>query len=155
MSNIDVVQSCQGTETIDSDSLEPLYVLHSKLKFEWQPIFSTFSNFFKKKKIIKAILCNFSMRTLKCFLKKFKFFFALKKLKKPPSKVAQNNSNPLFFHYCLSCPNSPNRRIRAPKCGLQTNYVQNWVSTMQAQPKISSTKGLFVMAIAPTSHYTF
>ena len=29
------------------------------------------------------------MRTLKCF-------FALKKLKKPPSKVAQNNSNPLF-----------------------------------------------------------
>ena len=25
-----------------------------------------------------------------------------------PSKVAQNNSNPLFFPYCLSCPN---RRI--------------------------------------------
>ena len=32
-----------------------------------QPVFSTFSNFFKKKKIIKAILCNFSMRLLKCF----------------------------------------------------------------------------------------
>jgi hypothetical protein len=33
------------------------------------PVFSTFSNFFKKKKkkIIKAILCNFSMRLLKYF----------------------------------------------------------------------------------------
>ena len=33
------------------------------------PVFSTFSNFFKqnKKKIIKAILCNFSMRFLKYF----------------------------------------------------------------------------------------
>ena len=28
------------------------------------------------------------MRLLKCFLKNFKFFLALKKLKKPPSKVA-------------------------------------------------------------------
>jgi hypothetical protein len=45
-------------------------------------------------------------------------FFALKKLIKPPSKLAQNNSNPLFFPYCLSCPNGPNRRIHAPKCGL-------------------------------------
>ena len=45
---------------------------------------------------MKAILCNFSMRMLKYFLKNFKFFFAHKKLKKPPSKVAQNNSNPLF-----------------------------------------------------------
>ena len=31
------------------------------------------------------------------FLKKIKFFFAHKKLKKPASKVAQKNSNPLFF----------------------------------------------------------
>ena len=32
------------------------------------PVFSTFSNFFKKKYIyIKAILCNFSMRLLKYF----------------------------------------------------------------------------------------
>ena len=31
------------------------------------PVFSTFSNFFKKKKTIKAILCNFSMRLLKYF----------------------------------------------------------------------------------------
>ena len=29
--------------------------------------------------------------------KKKSFFFALKKLKKTPSKVAQKNSNPLFF----------------------------------------------------------
>ena len=32
------------------------------------PVFSSFSNFFiKKNKIIKAIICNFSMRLLKCF----------------------------------------------------------------------------------------
>ena len=31
------------------------------------------------------------------FLKILKVFFAHKKLKKPPSKVAQKNSNPLFF----------------------------------------------------------
>ena len=31
------------------------------------PVFSTFSNFFKKKKNMKAILCNFSMRFLKYF----------------------------------------------------------------------------------------
>ena len=31
------------------------------------PVFSTFFNFFKKKRIIKAILCNFSMRLLKYF----------------------------------------------------------------------------------------
>ena len=49
-------------------------------------------------------------------------FFAHKKLKKPPSKVAQNYSNPLFFPYCPDCPNGPNRRIPVPKCGLLTNY---------------------------------
>ena len=31
------------------------------------------------------------------FSKKFKTFFAHKKLEKPPSKVAQKNSNLLFF----------------------------------------------------------
>ena len=30
------------------------------------------------------------------------FFFAHKKLKKPPSKVAQKNSNPLFFSLTAS-----------------------------------------------------
>jgi hypothetical protein len=37
------------------------------------------------------------VRTLQCFWKKFRFIFAPKKLKKPPSKVAQKYSNPLFF----------------------------------------------------------
>ena len=57
--------------------------------------FLTFSK--QSKKIIKAILCNFSMRLLECFLNILKKNFALKKLKKTPSKVAQKNSNPLFF----------------------------------------------------------
>ena len=50
------------------------------------PVFSTFFNFFKKK-IIKAILCNFSMRLLKYFLKNFKFFFPSKYKKNLPQKL--------------------------------------------------------------------
>ena len=42
----------------------------------------------------------FSADTAIFFLKKFKFFFAHKKFKKPPSKDAQKTSNPLFFPYC-------------------------------------------------------
>ena len=44
-------------------------VHHNENLVEIIPVFSTFSNFFKKKKkkIIKAILCNFSMRLLKYF----------------------------------------------------------------------------------------
>jgi hypothetical protein len=50
--------------------------------------FKIFQLFQKKKKIINAILCNFSMQLLKCLKKKLNCFFALKKLKKTPSKVA-------------------------------------------------------------------
>jgi len=60
---------------------------------------------------------------LQCFRKKIKFFFALKKLKKTPSKVAQKNSNPLFFPYCQLSPNSPNKRIHVPKCGPLINCI--------------------------------
>ena len=62
------------------------------------------------------------MRLLKYNFKKFEIFFAHEKLKKPPSKVAQKNSNPLFFPYCPDCPNGPNRRIQVPKFGLKNNW---------------------------------
>ena len=53
----------------------------------------------------------------KMFLKEnLSCFFAHKKLKKPPSKLAQKNLNPLFS-YCPDCPNGPNRKIHVPKCG--------------------------------------
>ena len=39
----------------------------------------------------------FSVDATIFFIRKIKLFFAHKKLKKPPSKVAQKNSNPLFF----------------------------------------------------------
>ena len=61
------------------------------------------------------------MQLLKCFLKCFQFLLPSKSCKKPPSKVDQNISNPLFFPYCLSCPNGPNRRIHVPKCDLKIN----------------------------------
>ena len=77
----------------------------------------------KKKKII-SFYATFQCGRYNLFKKDLNLCFALKKLKKTPSKVAQNNSNPLF-PYCLSCPNGPNRRIHAPKCGLQTNCIQN------------------------------
>ena len=57
--------------------------LHQKLLII-SPIFLLFFTFF---------LCNFSVRTLQCF--QF-FFFAHKKLKKPPSKVAHNRPKPFI-----------------------------------------------------------
>ena len=59
------------------------------------------------------------------FLKKKEKKKCPQKVEKPPSKVAQNSSNPLFF-LTVGCPNGPNRRIPVPKCGLQTNCIQNW-----------------------------
>ena len=52
------------------------------------PVFSTFFNFFKKrkKKYIRAILCNFSMRLLKYFWKIFKEFFCPPKHRKTSPK---------------------------------------------------------------------
>ena len=63
---------------------------------------------------------------LQCFKKELKKNFANQKLKKPPLKVAQNSSNPLFSPYCPDCPNGPNRRVPVPKCGLLTNGAWNW-----------------------------
>ena len=45
-------------------------------------------------------------------------FFAHKKLKKPPSKVAQKNSNPLFSPYCLELPKRPKRKNSCSKMWL-------------------------------------
>ena len=42
------------------------------------------------------------------------YFFAIKKLKKPPSKVAQKLKS-TFFPYC---PELPHRRIHVLNCGL-------------------------------------
>ena len=60
--------------------------VHRKENFvEINPVFSTFSNFFKKKKkTIKAILCNFSMQLLKYFQKFFFKFFCPPKNRKTP-----------------------------------------------------------------------
>ena len=71
---------------------------------------------FKIEDFIKAFVCNFLVRLLKYFFFKLSFF-----------KVAQKNSNPLFSLTALSCPNGPDRIIYVPKCGLQTNYIYNWI----------------------------
>jgi len=54
-------------------------------------VLNYFFNFFqlfkkKKKKIIKAILCNFAMRLLKIFKKNFKLFFCPQKVEKTTPK---------------------------------------------------------------------
>ena len=65
----------------------------------------------------------------KMFLKEnLSCFFAHKKLKKPPSKLAQKNLNPLFS-YCPDCPNSPNIRIFVPKCGFKPTLYGTGLST--------------------------
>ena len=94
------------------------------------------------------------MRKLKYFLKNLKCFFAHKKLKKPLSKVAQNNSNPPFFLYCLNCQNGPSRRIHAPKCGLQTVYRTvikiNTPCTIKIlqNPNFARTKSCTILALS-------
>ena len=52
--------------------------------------------------------------------------FVLKKLKKPPQKVAYLSRNSVVSEISLLLPNSPNGRSHGPKCGLQSNCIQNW-----------------------------
>ena len=79
-----------------------------------------FFNFFKKKKIIKAILCNFSMRMLKCF---FFFNFAHKKLKKTTLKscsdILKNNSE---------LPKRPKYKNSCFKMWFTDQLYINWVA---------------------------
>ena len=49
------------------------------------------------------------------FLKKIKKNFDHKKLKKPPSKVAQKISNPLSFPYCPEVPKQPKQKNSCSK----------------------------------------
>jgi len=82
-----------------------------------------FFNFFQRfhqqqKKYINTILCNFSLQLLKCILKNLDHFFALKKLKKPPQKVAYISRNSVVSEISLLLLNSPNGRSHVPKCGL-------------------------------------
>ena len=75
-------QSCIRRSLCSTSRFENLSISPKK------PVFSTFSNFFniKRKKIIKAILCNFSMRLLKYFQNFFKNFFCPPKHRKTPLK---------------------------------------------------------------------
>ena len=44
--------------------------------------------------------------------------FCPQKVEKPPSKVAQKNSNPLFFPYCPELPNRPKQKNSCSKLWL-------------------------------------
>ena len=74
---------------IYSESIKPLSLLHSRFSLSLKLILV--QKKFKKILIffVKEILCNFLVRTLQCLKKNFDH----KKLKKPPSKVAQKYSN--------------------------------------------------------------
>ena len=62
----------------------------------------------------KYIFYLFSMQLFSAdatmFSKYMNFFFDRKKLKKPPSKVAQKNSNPLFYPCCPELPKWPKQK---------------------------------------------
>ena len=85
---------------VDRDSLKPCITLKIKILVV---------GFLKKK--YKSHFVLFFNADAKIFLRKIKKTKILptKSWKKPPSKVAQNSSNPLFFPYCPDCPNGPNR----------------------------------------------
>jgi hypothetical protein len=76
------------------------------------------------------------------FLKFKKKIFALKKLKKPPSKVAQKNSNPLFSPYCQHSPNGPTEEF----------MFQN----VAYRPTVYRTGPIFIVGFTSnTSMYTY
>ena len=64
------------------------------------------------------------------FSKKKLNFFAHKKLKKPPSNVAQKNSNPLFFPYCPELPKWPKQKNSCSKLWL----IDQWYIELGPQP---------------------
>ena len=59
--------------------------------------FQLFKIFQKKKKIIKVISFNFSMRLLRYFFKNLKKIFAPQNIEKLHSKVAHNPTRPPVF----------------------------------------------------------
>ena len=61
------VQNGPSPSAIYSESIQPLYVLHSGLKREWQPIFSTFCG---QKKFKKKIYKSFFMQLFSAVAKK-------------------------------------------------------------------------------------
>ena len=63
------------------------------------------------------------------FKKKLSCFFAHKKLKKPPSKVAQNSQIHFFFPYCPDCPNGPDLHFRFIKNPMQPSVCWSGMGT--------------------------
>ena len=72
-------------------------------------------------------------------------YFAHKKLKKPPSKVAQKNSNPLFFPYCPELPKRPKQKNSCSKLWLidqlyiELRFLHTLVLTTLAQKTCAKT----------------
>ena len=78
--------------------------------------------------LLRFILCNFLVRMLKCFLKKSKMFFAHKKLKKPPQKVAYFWQLGVFFSAAPTAQNSPELHFRFISSFIQSSLLRSLVS---------------------------
>jgi hypothetical protein len=77
----------------------------------------------KNQIVIKAFLCNFLVRLLKSFFK-FEGFFAHKKLKKAPSKVAQKTQIH-FFPLLPGLPKRPKQKNSRSKMWLKEQlYIE-------------------------------
>ena len=81
--------------------------------------------FLKKKILPKKTTFFFYLFSMQLFsadatmFSKFIFsFFCPQKVEKPPSKVAQKNSKPLFFHYCPELPKRPKQKYSCSKLWL-------------------------------------
>ena len=86
-------------------------------------------------KIIKITKKMWKLSTM--FSKKFNFFCP-QKVEKNTLKSLPKKLKSTFFPYCQHSPNGPNgpnRRIHVPKCGLQTNCIQNWDNAKTNQQK--------------------
>ena len=84
----------------------------------------------QKKKIIKIILLNFSVRMLRYFLKKNKDFFAPESMKKYPQKLLIIGP-PLFFQHCQPAQNLPKSHFLFHKnVSLRDFYIMTLIRTL-------------------------
>ena len=77
--------------------------------------------------LLSFILCNFLVRMLKYLKKIFKSFFAPKKLKKPPQKVAYLWQLGVFFSAAPTAQNSPELHFRFINSFIQSSLLRSLV----------------------------
>ena len=136
---------CCHPSSIYSWFLKPLSVLHSRFPTKKSWVVAYFFNFFQlfQQQIfffIKSILCNFVVRTLQYFQKKFKLFLPTKSWKNHPQKLLRKTQIH-FFSLLPAQPNQPNQPKQKNSCSKMWSIDQLYIDT-QLRHKSKKSKNL-------------